>query len=223
MIVVVGGNSFLAASMPDVLGTANSQVLYMSRARPPFAEPSAWIETSYHVSDGSIDRLVEVGSVSVVIWLASPDARGLFINMSHDQIVEGLSEAILFQTMFAQAVLPKMIARRHGRFIFAGSVGASLGDVGSLLYTQFKSAQAGLSRGIAIEYGRYGITSNLIQLGYLGGGMSDAVPQSRQIEFLARTSTGNPVTKKDFWSLVEAVIYNSSLNGCEINLDGGFR
>jgi 3-oxoacyl-[acyl-carrier protein] reductase len=98
-----------------------------------------------------------------------------------------------------------------------------LGDVGSLLYTQFKAAQSGLSRGLAIEYGRFGITSSVIQLGYLGGGMSDAVPEPRRIEFLARTSTSNPVTTNDFWSLVDAVIHNSSLNGSEINLDGGFR
>lgn len=223
MIAVVGGNSFLAEAMPEQLRIANSGVVYLSRTRPPLVEPREWLETSYHASDGSIDRLVEVGPISCLIWLASPDARGLFVQLGQDEIVEGLSEAILFQTMLAKAVLPGMMARGHGRFVFAGSVGAYLGDVGSLLYTQFKAAQSGLSRGLAIEYGRFGITSSVIQLGYLGGGMSDAVPEPRRIEFIARTSTGNAVTANDFWSLVEAVIRNSSLNGSEINLDGGFR
>ena len=223
MIVVVGAGSFLASAIPDDLRTGNSRVIYLSRKKPPFAQLSDWIETRYHVSDGSIDRLAELESVSSVIWLASPDARGLFVNSSLHEIVEGLSEPILFQTLFSQALLPGMMARKHGRFIFAGSVGASLGDVGTLLYTQFKSAQSGLSRGLAIEYGRFGITSNVINIGLLGGGMSSAVPELRQIEFLSRTSKGSPVTASDFWGLVRAVIHNSSLNAAEIDLDGGFR
>lgn len=223
MIAVVGGGSFLASAIPDDLRTGNSRVIYLSRKKPPFAQRGDWIETRYQASDGSIDRLAQLEPVSSVIWLASPDARGLFVKSSLHEIEEGLSEPILFQTLLSQALLPGMIARKHGRFIFTGSVGASLGDVGSLLYTQFKSAQSGLSRGLAIEYGRFGITSNVINIGFLGGGMSNVVPEPRQLEFLSRTSKGSPVTTNDFWSLVHAIVLNSSLNAAEIDLDGGFR
>lgn len=223
MIVVVGGGSSLVPYRTPRFSGSEERVLFMSRKQPSFSAQGDWIQTCYDVSDGSLAKLDQQRELRSVIWLASPDSRGLFLDKSFEDIENGLLKPVGFQTALIQMVIPQMIRQGFGRFIFAGSKGAILGDVGALLYSQFKCSQSGLSRGLAIEYGRFGITSNVINLGFLGRGMSDGVPAIRQEEFLARTSSHKAVEADDFWRVAEMALDTASLNGCEIDLDGGFR
>lgn len=65
----------------------------------------------------------------------------------------------------AHAVLPSMISRGWGRIITIVSDAGRTGDPGMAAYSAAKAGAAGLTRALAIETGRYGITINNIALG----------------------------------------------------------
>ncbi|MFI0473212.1 SDR family NAD(P)-dependent oxidoreductase [Halomonas sp. HMF6819] len=66
----------------------------------------------------------------------------------------------------AAAFLPQMCQRSSGRIINIGSVIGHVGLQRRTAYSVAKSAIGGLTRGLALEYGRQGITVNTVSPGY---------------------------------------------------------
>lgn len=64
-----------------------------------------------------------------------------------------------------RAVLPAMIEGAWGRLVTIVSDAGRVGDVGGAAYSAAKAGAAGLTRAVAQENGRYGITANNISLG----------------------------------------------------------
>lgn len=64
-------------------------------------------------------------------------------------------------------VLPAMRRRRWGRLVFVGSLVGSGGARGNGLYATVKAAQEALARGIALDYGPFGITANVVAPGFI--------------------------------------------------------
>lgn len=62
-------------------------------------------------------------------------------------------------------VLPGMAKRRFGRIVLVGSMAATFGGGGSVPYCAAKAALEGLARGLATDYGRFGVTSNVVAPG----------------------------------------------------------
>ena len=223
MILIVGAGSFLAGTLPSSSRFEGEPTTYVSRKKPDYVPEEHWISTDYSVDDGSIERLSALKDITCVVWLASPCHRSLLVNQSEAQIIAALDSGIKFQTLAIRALLPQMINRRYGRFVFVGSSGAAAGARGAVVYMQTKAAQRALSAGIALEYGRMGITSNLINVGLLNGGMFESLKEEEQAAMLRRTPSENFVDPEDFWSVVAILNSNSSMNGAEIAIDGGYR
>lgn len=85
------------------------------------------------------------------------------------------------------AVLPSMIERNWGRIITIVSDAGRVGDSHMAAYCAAKAGAAGLTRGVALEVGRHGITVNNISLGTMKTPVSAAMwddpdnPQAKQI------------------------------------------
>ena len=74
---------------------------------------------------------------------------------------------------FSQAVLKKMIDKKWGRIINISSVtGPIVGISGSTVYGSAKAAMLGLTRSLAIEEGKNGITVNCVGPGWIKTGSS---------------------------------------------------
>ncbi|MBL4613520.1 MAG: SDR family NAD(P)-dependent oxidoreductase, partial [Magnetovibrio sp.] len=64
----------------------------------------------------------------------------------------------------ARAFIEPFMAAGHGRFVHIGSVAAK-GMTGDIAYAASKAGLEGLSATLAREYGKYGITSNVLMAG----------------------------------------------------------
>jgi NAD(P)-dependent dehydrogenase (short-subunit alcohol dehydrogenase family) len=62
--------------------------------------------------------------------------------------------------------LPGMMEARFGRIVAIGSVAARGGVAGGALYSAGKAALEGLTRGIAVDYSRRGITANVVSVSF---------------------------------------------------------
>lgn len=69
--------------------------------------------------------------------------------------------------ILARHVLPGMKARRFGRIVQIGSAAATLGAAGQVAYSTAKAALGGMTRSLAAECSRRGVTCNLIEPGLI--------------------------------------------------------
>ncbi len=181
-----------------------------------------WFQTDYIDSDQTIADVNNLGADRIV-WLSAPFFRDFFVEQSAETVNSVITTGMRFPLEVAKGVIPAMITKRFGRFLFIGSVLANLGDKGSLLYSTMKYAQMGLSRGIAMEYGKFNITSNVLSLGPLEKGLASDLPDARKTEYLSRSARGNLITTEEVAFNIHALLKGQGISGQEIRLDAGFR
>jgi NAD(P)-dependent dehydrogenase (short-subunit alcohol dehydrogenase family) len=88
-------------------------------------------------------------------------------NVSDDLLDEVLSVGILAVLRWVKHVVPGMKARGYGRIVNIGSVAGRAPGRGQVAYATAKSALLGLTRGVAAEVGRAGVTVNLLEVGLI--------------------------------------------------------
>jgi 3-oxoacyl-[acyl-carrier protein] reductase len=76
------------------------------------------------------------------------------------------------QFMLIKAALPELIKAGGGSIINVASVMAEVTDYGLAAYCSSKAGVAGLTRTVALEYGKYGIRANYIMPGPIYTGMT---------------------------------------------------
>jgi 3-oxoacyl-[acyl-carrier protein] reductase len=74
-----------------------------------------------------------------------------------------------------RAVLPGMVAEGWGRVITIVSDAGRTGDTGGAVYGAAKAGAAGLTRSLALEVGRHGVTVNNVALGTMRTEATEAV------------------------------------------------
>jgi 3-oxoacyl-[acyl-carrier protein] reductase len=95
----------------------------------------------------------------------------------------------------AQAVWPHMKERGWGRIVNMASVAGTLGGFGQASYSTTKAGILGLTRTLALEGGRQGITCNAIVPGIIGTeayNMGNAEMNERMIRRTALRRPGEP-------------------------------
>ncbi|MES2437701.1 MAG: SDR family NAD(P)-dependent oxidoreductase [Verrucomicrobiota bacterium] len=90
----------------------------------------------------------------------------------------------------AAAVLPGMMGRGCGHVVFISSHSALHPPVGQVAYAAAKAALLGLTRSLAVEYGRHGIRVNAVLPGFLETPMTAGLSARRKAEVLAAHSLG---------------------------------
>lgn len=73
-------------------------------------------------------------------------------------------EVHAFEDLVA-GLIEGMMAARFGRIVAIGSLAARLAGPGATTYTAAKAAVAGFTRGLAVDYGRFQVTANVVAPG----------------------------------------------------------
>ena len=128
----------------------------------------------------------------------------------------------------SRAVLPGMIERRWGRLVTIVSDAGRAGDAGGAVYGAAKAGAAGLTRSLALENGRYGITANNISLGTMHTSATDAFwadPESPTAAAILRDYVVRRPGRPD--EVASLVVYLASEHGQWITgqtypLNGGY-
>src|SRR5947208_11939190 len=237
--VVVGGTTGIGHAIALGLADAGADVVATGRRANVVETVAAEIEqrgrrTVRHASDvGSLASLrglhdacvAALGRVDVVVAAAGITKRMPSVDMSEADWNQILDTNVTGMFRTYQVFAPAMIARGAGRLIGIGSLASFVGLQEVAAYTASKSAVAGLTRALSVEWARFGVTVNAIAPGVFETGLNREILKGpRGQEFLMRTPMGR-FGRVD--ELVGAAVYLASdaatfVTGQLIAVDGGF-
>jgi 3-oxoacyl-[acyl-carrier protein] reductase len=121
------------------------------------------------VADAVARTVEELGSVDILINNAATlDHVGQFHDQRPELWERDLRVNLSGSFNCAQAVWPHMKERGWGRIVNMASVAGTLGGFGQASYSTTKAGVLGLTRTLAMEGGRHGITANAIVPGVIG-------------------------------------------------------
>jgi|ERR1035437_227542 acetoacetyl-CoA reductase/3-oxoacyl-[acyl-carrier protein] reductase len=120
-----------------------------------------------------------------------------------------------------RTVLPYMRAAKFGRIINFSSVLAQIGAPGASAYASSKSGLCGLTKCIAAENAKMGITINNLNLGYFELGMINEVPLEFQKTIKDRIPSGSFGDPSNIYNAVMFLIQSEYVNGTSIDINGG--
>ncbi|MFB7733081.1 SDR family NAD(P)-dependent oxidoreductase [Streptomyces sp. NPDC056112] len=167
---------------------------------------------------GRIDVLVNnAGMTSVASgWDADDDIATLSLPDWNAALTRNLTTAFLM----CRAVVPVMGAAGYGRIVSVGSTTGTVNAMpGQATYTAAKAGLVGLSRALALEVVRDGITVNVVAPGYVATGS--------QLEFEAAAAAAGPIgrsgTPEEIAACVLFLAHESAsfVTGSVLVADGG--
>jgi NAD(P)-dependent dehydrogenase (short-subunit alcohol dehydrogenase family) len=129
------------------------------------------------------------GRLDILINNAGINRDAMAAKMTEEQWDAVLSVNLKGTFLCAQAAFPGMRERAWGRVVNTSSIGA-LGNIGQANYAASKAGVIGLTKTLALEYAKYGVTVNAIAPGPVMTAMLAGVPEAIRERIIAQVPVG---------------------------------
>jgi 3-oxoacyl-[acyl-carrier protein] reductase len=165
--LVTGASRGIGRAIAERLGAAGHTIIGIARHRPDYALRGTAYVVDLADADATAVALREIVAQHAIDNLVNN--AGLVTTARLDELTRADLDALIgvnvrAAVQCAQAVLPNMRAKRHGRIVNLGSR-AMYGRPGRSGYGAAKAAVVGLTRTWALELARDGITVNCVAPG----------------------------------------------------------
>jgi NAD(P)-dependent dehydrogenase (short-subunit alcohol dehydrogenase family) len=238
--VVTGGTSGIGLTLVRGLAQAGADVVPMSRRKEQVDAAAAEVEAlgrrTARVTADVTDRatldealratVASLGKVDILVNCAGITKRTPTLDVGEQEWASIIDTNLTGTLRACQVFGRHMLERGYGRIVNIGSLSSFIGLFEVAAYTASKSAVAGLTRALAVEWGSRGVNVNAIAPGVFRTALNSALLDGteRGKEFLLRT----PLRR--FGKLEElagACVFLASeaasfVNGEVLAVDGGF-
>jgi 3-oxoacyl-[acyl-carrier protein] reductase len=181
--------------------------------------------TSRDEVDAAVARAVaELGSVDILVNNAGTlDHAAQFQHQSPELWERDLRVNLTGAFNCAQAVWPHMRERRWGRVVNMASVAGTLGGFGQASYSTTKAGLLGLTRTLAMEGARHGITCNAIVPGVIGTEAFNMANAEMNERIVNRTALKRPGEPQEIANAIAFLCSDLAayITGIELNVSGG--
>ena len=237
--LITGSSQGIGLALAQGLGAAGARIILNGRNTDKLGETAdllrqdgldvetlAFDVTDHQAVRDAIDGFeAEHGPIDILINNAGMQHRAPLEDFPADAFERLLQTNIASVFHASQAVARHMIARGKGKIVNIASVQTLLARPGIAPYTATKGAVANLTKGMATDWAKYGLTCNAIAPGYFDTPLNAALKADPAFNdwLLKRVPTGR---WGDLPELVGAAIFLSSdassyVNGTTIFVDGG--
>ncbi len=238
--LVTGGMGGLGTAICRAL--ANQGYTVVANCLPGFEQKDAWLEEQrkagfeFHAAEGDVadyDSCAgmvrniesEIGAVDVLVNNAGITRDGMFRKMDRSQWDAVLATNLDSVFNVTHQVLPGMAERGWGRVINISSVNGVKGQFGQANYSAAKAGILGLTKALAQEVAKKGVTVNAIAPGYIGTDMVMAIKDDVREQIVATVPMGRFGKPEEIGHLVSYLASELAgyMTGATLNINGGLH
>jgi len=119
----------------------------------------------------------EFGRIDILVNNAGITADGLVMNMTDDQFDKVIQTNLKAVFLLTREVGKFMVRARSGRIVNITSVSGIMGNPGQSNYAASKAGVIGLTKSVAKELARRGVTCNAVAPGFIMTDMTSVLPE----------------------------------------------
>jgi gluconate 5-dehydrogenase len=237
--LITGSSAGIGFALARGLAGAGATVILNARneakleqAADRLREEGAGVHAAaFDVTDGAavaqaIERIErEIGAIDILVNNAGMQRRAPLEEFAQSEWHELMKTNVDSVFLVGQAVARCMITRKRGKIINICSVQSELGRPNIAPYTASKGAVKMLTKGMAIDWGPYGIQVNGLGPGYFKTELTEALVKNEEF---TRWLVGRTPSRRwgDVEDLVGAAVFLASdasnfVNGHILYVDGG--
>ncbi len=228
MILLIGASSDIGKQLlplllekDHVLGTTrNKKKLAEFKDHDNFSCAELDLQNKSSV-ESFCKQVAKLDGKITLINLSSISIDKLFMSYAAEEWDAVININLTGGVKILQTAIPVMMRVGWGRIINVSSVVAQSCVVGASAYSASKAAVIAMTRSLAHEYGRFGITANSLVLGYFDTGLIHSLDGERQKNILERIPSKKFGSCEDIYFAIEHIMKSNYLNGSEIIIDGG--
>jgi 3-oxoacyl-[acyl-carrier protein] reductase len=157
----------------------------------------------------------------VIIHAAAVSLDNLAVKFDTKDWDQSMSLNLNSNFFLTRALLTTMIGDGWGRVIHISSIAGMKGVPGTIAYSTAKTGLLGMSKVLANEYARFGVTSNVLILGYFNTGLIDTLNEKSRQKILASIPSKRLGSPSNIVNAIDFLIKSEYVNGSTVNIDGG--
>ncbi|MCY4413791.1 MAG: 3-oxoacyl-ACP reductase FabG [Alphaproteobacteria bacterium] len=170
-----------------------------------------------------VSGILKQTSIHVLVNNAGVTKDGLFMRMSMENwdMVQHVNLRAAFQMM--QLIIPSMMRERFGRVVNIASVTGFSGNVGQANYAASKAGLVALSKTVALEVCKRGVTVNCVAPGMIESDMTRAMPKEAHAQWVGKIPVGKIGRPEDVAHAVSFLASEEAnyITGQTIHVNGG--
>lgn len=162
-----------------------------------------------------------LGPVSVLVNSAAVRIDGLMATQPCAEWHRTIEVNLLGTFHTSRVCVPQMLVQRWGRIVNVVSPIGMAGNAGQTAYAASKAGVVGLTRSLALECGRRGVTVNAVSPGFMESAIVASLPEPTKADLVARAAIRRPIDPAEVAGAVRFLVENAAVTGAVIPVDGG--